>query len=455
MRSSREKISTRLGFILISVGCAVGIGNVWRFPYVAGEYGGGIFVLTYLLCLLLLGVPILTMEFAAGRASSSSLALLHKKLRPDKPLWRIHGLWGLIGNTLLMMFYTTVSGWMAIYFIKSLASGFDGINAQRAATEFSNLLLNWPLQFTASSLMIIAAAIVCVIGVEKGVEKVSKWMMSSLFIIITLLAVRACTLDGAMKGVQFYLLPNIERVREIGLAKVLGAAMNQAFFTLSLGVGSMAIFGSYIDKKRSLLGESISVAFLDTIVAILAGPVVIPACFACGVSPSHGPGLVFVTLPNVFTCMPYGHVCAAMFFLLMSFAAFSTVLAVFEAIVASVCDYLSIGRRKVCIVVAVSLTVLALPCILGFNLWKDIAPLGKGSTILDLEDFMLSTFILPFGALAFVLFCTLKCGWSWEGFLKEANSGQGIKIPGFMRVYCRWVLPLIVIALFIYLLGNL
>ncbi|MBO5642797.1 MAG: sodium-dependent transporter [Kiritimatiellae bacterium] len=455
MSSGSQKISTRLGFILISVGCAVGIGNVWRFPYVAGEYGGGIFVLTYLLCLLLLGVPILTMEFAAGRAASSSLALLHKRLRPDKPLWRIHGLWGLTGNTLLMMFYTTVSGWMAIYFVKSLCSGFEGITAQSAATEFSGLLQNWPLQFASSTVMVVVAAIVCVIGVEKGVERVSKWMMSSLFILITLLAIRSCTLDGAIKGVQFYLLPNIERVRQIGLAKLLGAAMNQAFFTLSLGVGSMAIFGSYIDKKRSLLGESISVACLDTFVAIIAGLVVIPACFACGVSPSQGPGLVFVTLPNVFIHMPYGQVCAAMFFLLMSFAAFSTVLAVFEAIVASLCDYLSISRRKICVIVAISLTALALPCIFGFNLWKDISPMGKGTTILDLEDFVLSTFILPFGALAFVLFCTLKCGWGWEGFLKEANSGQGIKMPRLMRVYCRWVLPLIVIALFIYLLGNL
>lgn len=455
MSSGSQKISTRLGFILISVGCAVGIGNVWRFPYVAGEYGGGIFVLTYLLCLLLLGVPILTMEFAAGRAASSSLALLHKRLRPDKPLWRIHGLWGLTGNTLLMMFYTTVSGWMAIYFVKSLCSGFEGITAQSAATEFSGLLQNWPLQFASSTVMVVVAAIVCVIGVEKGVERVSKWMMSSLFILITLLAIRSCTLDGAIKGVQFYLLPNIERVRQISLAKLLGAAMNQAFFTLSLGVGSMAIFGSYIDKKRSLLGESISVACLDTFVAIIAGLVVIPACFACGVSPSQGPGLVFVTLPNVFIHMPYGQVCAAMFFLLMSFAAFSTVLAVFEAIVASLCDYLSISRRKICVIVAISLTALALPCIFGFNLWQDISPMGKGTTILDLEDFVLSTFILPFGALAFVLFCTLKCGWGWEGFLKEANSGQGIKMPGLMRVYCRWVLPLIVIALFIYLLGNL
>ena len=455
MSESREKISTRLGFILISVGCAVGIGNVWRFPYVAGEYGGGIFVLTYLVFLMLVGVPVLAMEFAAGRASSSSLALLHKKLRPDKRLWRVHGYWGLAGNTLLMMFYTTVSGWMGIYFIKSLISGFSGINAESAAAEFAGLLSNWPIQFASSSFMIISAALVCVIGVEKGVERVSKWMMSSLFIIITLLAIRACTLEGAKEGLAFYLLPNIERVKEVGLAKVLGAAMNQAFFTLSLGVGSMAIFGSYIDKKRSLLGESISVACLDTVVAVLAGLVVIPACFACGVSPSQGPGLVFVTLPNVFTHMPAGRVCAVMFFLLLTFAAFSTVLAVFEAIVASLVDYCRIGRRKACVVIAIALMVLSLPCILGFNEWSDITPMGKGSTILDLEDFVLSTFILPFGALAFVLFCTLKSGWGWAGFVKEANCGEGIKLPGFLYVYCKWVLPLMIIALFIYLLSNL
>ena len=442
--SARERLSSRLGFILLSAGCAIGIGNVWRFPYVVGQSGGGWFIPLYLLALAALGVPVLVMEFAVGRAAQRSLARAHAVLTPRRPGWRVHGALGLAGTVLLMMFYTTVAGWMLIYFRKTAAGAFAGLSPEGIGAAFGAVLADPALQAKHTVGVCVGCAAICAFGVQKGLERVTKGMMLALLGLIAALAVHSVCLDGAGRGVSFYLLPDLARFMEAGPANVAVDAITQAFFTLSLGIGSMAIFGSYIGKDRALLGEAVHVALLDTVVAFTAGLVIIPACFAYGVEPGQGPGLVFVTLPNVFNHMAGGRVWGALFFLLMSFAALSTVLAVFEAIIASLVDYLKWPRRAVCAAVAVGISALSLPCILGFNLLGWLHPLGGESTVLDLEDFLVSDLLLPVGAMLFARYCTSRYGWGWRNFRVEANAGEGPKVPRGLRIYCGYVIPLVI-----------
>ena len=445
----REKLASRIGFIFLSAGCAIGLGNVWRFPYVAGKSGGGWFVLFYLVSLALLGIPILAMEFAAGRAAQRSIAKMHSALVPEKRAWRLHGVAGFVGNLVLMMFYTVVTGWMLIYFCRMAAGRFDGLDTAGIGAAFNAMLGDPVAMGTAAVVVTAMAAAVCSIGLQKGVERVSKVMMGMLLALIVVLAVRSVLLPGAGKGVAFYLVPDFAKVREIGVGNVFVEAMNQAFFTLSLGIGSMAIFGSYIGRRHQLFGEALNVAALDTSVAIMAGLIVIPACFAFGIEPAQGPGLVFVTLPNVFNSMPLGRLWGSLFFAFMGFAALTTVLAVFENVVACVMDFTGLSRRRACAFCALLIGVLSMPCVLGFNVWSSFEPFGKGSCVLDLEDFVVSDIILPLGSLAFVLFCTRRYGWGWKNFLAEVNAGEGWPFPERLRLYCAYGVPLIIFSLFV------
>ena len=445
----REKLASRLGFILLSAGCAIGLGNVWRFPYVAGKSGGGLFVLAYLASLALLGIPVLVMEFAAGRAAGRSIAKMHEALVPEKKAWRLHGVGGFIGCLVLMMFYTVVTGWMLIYFCRMAAGRFAGLDASGVGVAFG-AMLGEPLTMHAAAVAVIAtAAIVCAAGLQRGLERVTKILMVCLLALIFVLVVRCLMLPGAGKGVAFYLVPDFAAVREIGVVRVVVEAMNQSFFSLSLGIGSMAIFGSYIGRRHALLGEAVNVAVLDTGVAIAAGLIIIPACFAFGIEPGQGPGLVFVTLPNVFNSMPLGRLWGSLFFLFMSFAALTTVLAVFENIVACIMDFTGLTRRRACAVGALVIGVLSMPCVLGFNVWSSFRPFGEGTCVLDLEDFVVSDILLPLGSLAFALFCTRRYGWGWKSFISEANAGEGWPFPDRLRLYCAYGIPLIIISLFV------
>ena len=445
----REKLASRLGFILLSAGCAIGLGNVWRFPYVAGKSGGGLFVLAYLASLALLGIPVLVMEFAAGRAAGRSIAKMHEALVPEKKAWRLHGVGGFIGCLVLMMFYTVVTGWMLIYFCRMAAGSFSGLDAPGVGAAFG-AMLGEPLTMHAAAVAVIAiSTVVCAAGLQRGLERVTKILMVCLLALIVVLAVRSLMLPGAGKGVAFYLVPDFATVREIGVVRVMAEAMNQSFFSLSLGIGSMAIFGSYIGRRHALLGEAVNVAVLDTGMAIAAGLIIIPACFSFGIEPGQGPGLVFVTLPNVFNSMPLGRLWGSLFFLFMSFAALTTVLAVFENVVACVMDYTGFGRRRACRACGVALVILSIPCVLGFNVWSSFKPFGEGSCVLDLEDFMVSDILLPLGAIAFAVFCCHRYGWGWEKFLAEANAGEGRRFPSWLRLYCAYVVPLVVFAIFV------
>jgi len=444
----REKLSSRLGFILLSAGCAIGIGNVWRFPYVTGQSGGGWFVLLYLFFLISLGLPVMVMEFAVGRAAQRSIAGAHAVLTPGRPAWRLHGAAGTLGLVLLMMFYTTVSGWMVLYFLKTVAGTFVGQSPEAIGSAFGSMLAD-PVQQTAATVCVCFGSVaVCAFGLQGGLERVTKGMMLALLALIVVLAVNSVFLDGAEKGLRFYLVPDFARMRSVGLGTVVANAMNQAFFTLSLGIGAMTIFGSYIGRERTLLGEAAHVTVLDTVVALCAGLIVIPACFAYGVEPGQGPGLIFVTLPNVFNHMPGGRLWGSLFFLFMCFAALSTVLAVFEAIIASVRDYAGWSRRRASALVAAAMPLLSLPCVFGFNVWSRFQPLGKGSCVLDLEDFLVSDLLLPLGALAFAFYCAHRFGWGWRRFLDESNAGCGLRFPVGLRVYCGYVLPLVILSVF-------
>jgi len=445
----REKLGSRLGFILLSAGCAIGIGNVWRFPYVAGQSGGSGFVLLYLFFLVILGLPVMTMEFAVGRASQRSIAGAQAVLTPEKRLWQLHGIAGTLGLVLLMMFYTTVSGWMILYFLKTVAGTFVGLPPEAIGTAFSAMLADPVEQTIAMGGVCVGSAAVCAFGLQGGLERVTKVMMLALLALIAILAVNSVFLDGAEKGLRFYLVPDFVRMRSVGLGTVIANAMNQAFFTLSLGIGAMTIFGSYIGRERTLFGEAIHIAVLDTVVALCAGFIILPACFAYGVEPGQGPGLLFVTLPNVFNHMPCGRLWGSLFFLFMCFAALSTVLAVFEAIIASVRDYTGWSRSCACGLVSVALPLLSLPCVLGFNVWSGFQPFGKGSYVLDLEDFLVSDLLLPLGALAFAFYCVHRFGWGWKRFLEETNAGCGLRIPGGLRVFFGYVLPAIILVVFI------
>ncbi len=443
----REKFGSRMGFILLSAGCAIGIGNVWRFPYVAGMYGGGMFVLFYLLFLIVMGVPVMTMEFAVGRASRKSVIRSFTELEKPGQKWHLHGYIGMAGNYLLMMFYTTVAGWMLYYFYQMLTGKFTGKDKEQVAGLFQEMLES-PTVLTVVMVIIVGTGIlVCSLGLQKGVERITKVMMMLLLFIIVVLAVRSITLEGGTEGLKFYLLPDVQRMRDVGILETITAAMNQAFFTLSLGIGSMAIFGSYIDKSRTLLGESVNIAMLDTFVALVSGLIIFPTCFAFDISPDMGPSLIFITLPNIFNHMVGGRVWGTLFFVFMTFAAFSTILAVFENIISCGMDLFHWSRKKSCLINLVALIVLSLPCVFGYNIWSAIQPLGEGSTILDLEDFIVSNMMLPVGSLVYLLFCVTRYGWGFDHYLKEANTGEGIKMPGGVRFYVTFILPVLLFFL--------
>lgn len=446
----RERLGSRLGFILLSAGCAIGVGNVWKFPYTVGQYGGGIFVLIYLFFLAILGIPVMTMEFSLGRASRKSPARLYQTLEPKGSKWHIHGYAAVIGNYLLMMFYTCVAGWMLRYFVSTAKGDFSGLSSEAVGGYFNDMLAEPGSMIFYTFLVIIIGFVVCSFGLQKGLERVTKYMMLALLAIMVVLAVNSCFVDGGAQGLAFYLKPDINKLLEVGVVEVIVAAMNQAFFTLSLGIGAMAIFGSYLSKERSLLGESIHVIVLDTFVALVSGLIIFPACAAYNIQPDSGPSLIFITLPNIFNHLPGGRLWGSLFFVFMSFAALSTVFAVFEGIIACACDMFSWSRKKSCAINAAALLVLCLPCILGYNVLSGVKPFGGDSTIMTLEDFLVSNILLPLGSLSFVLFCTHKKGWGWKNFEKEANRGKGLKISGgAFRFYCCYILPVIIVALFL------
>lgn len=445
----REQFKSRIGFILLSAGCAIGIGNVWRFPYVVGENGGGIFVLFYLFFLLLIGVPILSMEFSVGRASKKSVVKSFQALEKTNQKWHLHGYMSLVGNICLMIFYTTVAGWMLKYFYNFLTGQFNGLTTADVQNVFSQVLASPSTNVFWMIIVVAIGMFVCSKGLQNGVERITKVMMTGLLGLIVLLAIHGLLLDGGMAGVKFYLYPDFQKISEIGLMKVIVSAMNQAFFTLSIGIGSMAIFGSYLNKDQTLLKEATNVAMLDTFVAVVAGLIIFPACFSFGINPDSGPSLIFITLPNVFVSMTGGQIWGALFFLFMSFASLSTVIAVFENIIACTMELLNIERKKAVIINFVLITLLSLPCALGFNVLSNIQPLGAGSTILDLEDFIVSQLLLPLGSLVYLLFCTSKYGWGFENYQKEANIGQGMKVPNWMKFYVTIILPIVVIFVFV------
>ncbi len=451
---NREKLGSRLGFILLSAGCAIGIGNVWKFPYMVGQNGGGIFVLIYLFFLVVMGVPVMTMEFSLGRASQKSPARMYQALEPKGSKWHLHGTVAVIGNYILMMFYTTVCGWMLYYFVATAKGDFKGMNAAAIGNYFNNTLGNATIMILFMLITVALGFIVCSFGLQKGLEKITKGMMIALIIIMIILAINSFFMEGGAEGLKFYLMPDVNRLMDAGIGNVIVAAMNQSFFTLSLGMGAMAIFGSYIGKERALMGEAVNVALLDTFVAFSSGLIIFPACFAYGVQPDSGPGLIFITLPNIFNNIPMGRLWGSLFFIFMSFAALSTVLTVFEGIIACTTDIFGWSRKKACAVNGVLMFILSLPCALGFNLLSNIKPFGGNSTIMDLEDFIVSNLILPLGSLMFILFCTNKKGWGWDNFTNEANTGKGLKVQKWMRGYITYVLPIIVLIVFLIGLYN-
>ena len=447
--NNRERFSSRLGFILISAGCAVGLGNVWRFPYITGQYGGAAFVLVYLIFLVLLGLPIMVMEFAVGRASQKSAARSFHVLEPAGTKWHLQGYACMAGNYLLMMFYTTVGGWMAAYIFKTLTGEFKGLDSDGVAAVFNDMLARPGYMTFWMVLVVLLSFFICSLGLQKGVERITKAMMSCLFLILLILCIRSVTLPGASEGLRFYLIPDFTRFTENGVGNTIFAAMGQAFFTLSRGIGAMAIFGSYIGKDHTLTGETINICLLDTLVAFLAGLIIFPSCFAFGVDPGQGPGLVFITLPNIFNQMVGGRIFGVLFFVFMTFAAQSTIIAVFENIISFSMDLFGTSRKKTVLINGIAIILLSLPCVFGFNIWSGFQPMGAGSTIQDLEDFIVSNNLLPLGSMVYLLFCTSRYGWGWKNFLAEADTGKGVKFPAWARVYVSYILPLIVLFIFI------
>ena len=445
----REHLGSRLGFILLSAGCAIGIGNVWKFPYMAGQNGGGIFVLIYLVFLAIIGIPVMTMEFSIGRAAQKSPAKMYQQLEPKGSKWHWHGWAAVIGNYILMMFYTVVSGWMIQYFVKTATGAFEGKDAAGVSQVYSDMMGDPWTMMLYMAFVVVVGFTVCSFSLQKGLEKVTKYMMLALLVIMIALAISNFFLPGAADGLSFYLVPNVDNFMEAGWFNVIVGAMNQAFFTLSLGLGSMAIFGSYLKKDRALMGEAVNVAVLDTFVAIVSGLIIFPACFTYGVKPNSGPPLIFETLPNIFNNLTGGRIIGSLFFVFLSFAALSTIFAVFENIIASTRDIFGWNRRKACAINGIVMFLLSLPCVFGFNLLSFITPFGEGSVIMDLEDFIVSNILLPLGSLIFVLFCTSRYGWGLKKFTEEANQGKGLKVAKWMRVYVTFVLPIMVIFLFI------
>lgn len=445
----RESFKSRLGFLLVSAGCAIGIGNVWRFPFIVGQNGGGIFVLIYLIMLVIMGLPVLTMELAVGRASRKSAVLAYKSLEKKGSKWHIHGWFAILGCYVLMMYYTNVSGWMLNYFFKFATGTFkSGMNSEVSGKVFSDMLANPKEMGFFMAVTVIAGVLICSFGVQKGLERVSKVMMSALFVLILILAIHSFTLSGAKEGLSFYLVPNIENVKSVGLNNVIAAAMNQSFFTLSLGIAAMEIFGSYMSKDTSLLKEGANICLLDTFVAVCAGLIIFPACFSFGVEVDAGPSLIFVTLPNVFVNMSGGRVWGALFFLFMTFASFSTVIAVFENIMASCMDNFGWSRKKASLINGVIILIISVPCVLGYNVLKNVHPIGA-KDILDSEDFIVSNLLLPLGSLVYLLFCTTRFGWGFKNYQNEANLGKGLKVKNWMKWYFIIVLPIMITAVFL------
>ena len=444
----RETLKSRLGFILLSAGCAIGIGNVWKFPYIAGQGGGGAFVLFYLIFLVILGLPIMTMEFAVGRASRKSPVRAYQALEKPGQKWHIHGYFTLIGCYLLMMFYTTVAGWMLHYFYMTAVGKLAGLNAEQVAGKFTEMLASPATMTFWMVFVVVVSILVCAKGLQSGLERVTKGMMIALLLIMVVLAVNSLFMPGAKEGLSFFLVPDFARMQEVGVVNTLVSAMNQAFFTLSLGIGAMSIFGSYIGKEHSLLGESVRIVVLDTFVAITAGLIIFPACFTYHVDQTSGPSLIFITLPNIFANMSMGRLWGSLFFLFMAFAAMSTVLAVFENIICCGMELTGCSRKKSSLVNLVLIILLSMPCVLGYNLWAWDGFAVFGGAVLDVEDFLVSNFFLPLGSLVYLLFCVTRYGWGWQNYKKEVNTGKGLKVQDWMRGYLTYVLPLIVVFIF-------
>ena len=447
----REKLGSRLGFILLSAGCAIGLGNVYKFPYIAGQNGGAIFVLIYLACLLLLGLPVMAMEFSMGRAAQKSPVRMYEELKPKSP-WGIHGWLCLLGNVVLLMCYCTIAGWLLEYFVTTASGTFVGLEASAVAGVFGGVISNTRNMVIYTLTVVALATVVCSFSLQGGLERVTKWMMLALLSIMIILAINSCLLPGGSEGLKFYLLPSWERFTEAGIGNVIVAAMNQSFFSLSLGIGSMAIFGSYLGKERTLMGEATNVVLLDTFVAFCAGLIIFPACYAFGVQPDAGAPLLFITLPNVFNNMVGGQIWGSLFFVFMSFAALSTVFAVFENIVSCIRDLTGWERRKASLIVGCSLAVLCMPCVLGLTVWSNITIMGL--SIMDFEDFLVNNILLPFGSLVFAVFCVCRYGWGWDKFVAEANEGTGLKVAKWMRPYMTYVVPVIITFIFCYGLYN-
>lgn len=445
----REKLGSRLGFILLSAGCAIGLGNVYKFPYMVGQNGGGIFVLIYLFFLIAFGVPVMTMEFSMGRAAQKSSVLMYQQLEKKGTKWHLHGPFSLIGCYLLMMFYTNVAGWLLRYFVDTATGQFVGLDSAGVDAYYGAMLAEPVSQVIYMAIVVVVGFIVCAAGLQNGLEKVTKVMMLALLSIMIVLAVNCVFLEGGQEGVKFYLMPSVDNLLSVGVGNVVVAAMNQAFFSLSLGTGAMAVFGSYIGKDRSLMGESINVAALDTFVALASGLIIFPACYAYDVDVTSGMGLIFKTLPNIFNNIPLGRLWGSLFFVFMSFAALSTIFAVFEMIIACTTDLFGWDRKKACLINGIAMFILSLPCVFGYNIWSGFMPMGEGSNIMVLEDFIVSYLLLPIGSFIYVIFCTNRYGWGWDNFVKEANAGKGVKVQKWMRPYMTYVLPIMIGIVFV------
>ena len=448
----REHLGSRLGFILLSAGCAIGLGNVYKFPYIAGQNGGAIFVLVYLASLILLGLPVMTMEFAMGRASQKSPVHMYQQLQPKGGKWHIHGYMAFAGNVIMLMCYCTIAGWLLQYFVETAAGNFEGLDAAGVASMFGAVTQDTGSMVFYTITVVALATIICSFSLQGGLERITKWMMLALLSIMIVLAINSCLLDGGAEGLKFYLLPSWERFSEAGFGNVVVAAMNQSFFSLSLGIGAMAIFGSYLEKDRTLMGEAVNIVFLDTFVAFTAGLIIFPACSAYGVQPDSGAPLIFKTLPNIFNNMAGGRIWGSLFFVFMSFAALSTVFAVFENIVACVRDLTGWERKKASFLTGIALAILCMPCVLGLTVLSDVKIMGL--SIMDFEDFLVNNILLPLGALIFTLFCVSRYGWGWDKFMAEANEGKGLKVAKWMRPYVTYVIPVIIAFIFVFGLYN-